>query len=62
MINITKQKMTIIRIELTPQELRDLAREAEEKQKTMRIGHDRTFKVLFSNNMDIEIKLQVPNP
>ena len=61
-ITITRHVNHTIRIEITPKQLRDLADRAEGYQKKLKVGVDRTFVILDSNNMDTEIKLQVPQP
>ena len=61
-ITVTKYVKTTIRIEFTPAKLRALANMAEEHQKKLTIGVDRTFDKLHSDDMYTEILLQVPNP
>lgn len=61
-ITVMRHVKHTIRIEITPKQLRDLADRAEAHQKILKVGVERTFAILDSNNMDTEIVLQVPNP
>ena len=61
-IEITRQEKQIIQIQITPQQLRKLADDAEKKQSEMKWGDTRTFDTLGSDKGDVEIMLQVPQP